>query len=80
MVGFSRYRLPKFLGTAFVGRVVWTAAYFGPGHGIGSDWEAATGFLTDLSVLVLCLVLLVAAGIMASGKYVGMRSRQVPGT
>ena len=71
VAGFSRYRLPKFLATALAGRVVWTAAYFGLGYGIGSDWEAATGFLTNLSILVLCLMLLGMAGIVASGKYVG---------
>ena len=68
LAGFSHYRLPKFLATALVGRVVWTAGYFGLGYGIGADWEAATSFLTNLSVLVLLLALLTASGAIASGR------------
>lgn len=68
LAGFSRYRLPKFLATALVGRMVWTAGYFGLGYGIGADWEAATSFLTNLSVLLLLLVLLVVSGAVASGR------------
>ncbi len=67
LAGISHYRLPKFLGVALLGRLVWTAGYFGLGYGIGGDWEAATGFLTNLSVLLLLLVLLAAAGAVASG-------------
>ena len=67
--GISRYRLPKFLATALAGRVVWTAGYFGLGYGIGADWEAATSFLTNLSVLLLLLVLLAASGAVASGRF-----------
>lgn len=62
LAGMSHYRLAKFLATALVGRLVWTAGYFGLGYGIGGDWEAATSFLTNLSVLVLLLALLAAAG------------------
>ena len=68
--GFSRYRLSKFLATALAGRLVWTAGYFGLGYGIGADWEAATSFLTNLSVLLLLLVLLIASGVVASGRFV----------
>lgn len=67
--GLSHYRLLKFLVTALIGRLVWTAGYFGLGYGIGGDWEAATGFLTNLSVLVLLSVLLAAAGAVASGRF-----------
>jgi membrane protein DedA with SNARE-associated domain len=69
LAGFSRYRLPKFLATALVGRMVWTAGYFGLGYGIGADWEAATSFLTNLSVLLLLLALLAASGTVALGKF-----------
>jgi membrane protein DedA with SNARE-associated domain len=68
--GISHFRLPKFLAMALVGRVVWTAGYFGLGYGIGGDWEAATGFLTNLSVLLLLLALLAAAGAVVSGRFV----------
>ena len=69
LAGVSHYRLPKFLATALVGRLVWTAGYFGLGYGIGGDWEAATSFLTNLSTLVLLLALLAAAGAVASGRF-----------
>ena len=69
LAGFSRYRLANFLATAFAGRVVWTAGYFGLGYGIGADWEAATSFLTNLSILLLLLVLLAASGAVASGRF-----------
>jgi membrane-associated protein len=68
LAGVSRYRLPKFLATALVGRMIWTAGYFGLGYVIGADWEAATSFLTNLSVLVLLLALLTASGAIASGR------------
>lgn len=68
LAGVSHYRLPKFVAIAFVGRMVWTAGYLGLGYGIGSDWEAATSFLTNLSVLVLLLALLTVSGAIASGR------------
>ncbi|MGB0085475.1 MAG: DedA family protein [Rhodomicrobiaceae bacterium] len=68
LAGFSRYRLPKFLATAFVGRLVWTAGYFGLGYGIGADWEAATSFLTNLSVFILLLMVLAGSGVIAKGR------------
>jgi membrane-associated protein len=70
LAGFSRYRLPKFLATALIGRMVWTAGYFGLGFGIGADWEAATSFLTNLSILLLLLVVLIGSGVVASGRFV----------
>ena len=45
LAGMSRYCLSKFLAIALAGRMIWTAAYLGLGYDIGSDWEAATGFL-----------------------------------
>lgn len=71
LAGLSHYRLAKFLGAASIGRLVWTAGYFGLGYGIGGDWEAATSFLTNLSALVLLLALLAASGAVASGRFAG---------
>jgi membrane protein DedA with SNARE-associated domain len=68
LAGISRYRLSKFLAITFVGRLVWTAGYFGLGYGIGSDWEAAAGFLTNLSALLVLSVLLISSGVVASGR------------
>ena len=71
LAGITRFRLPKFLAIALIGRLIWTAAYFGLGYGIGSDWQAATSFLTNLSVLLLLLVLLIISGAIASGRLRG---------
>lgn len=69
LAGVSRYRLPKFLAVALVGRLVWTAGYFGLGYGIGGDWDAAASFLANLSVLLLLLVVLIASGAIAAGRF-----------
>jgi membrane protein DedA with SNARE-associated domain len=69
LAGVTGFRLSKFLGIALVGRLIWTASYLGLGYGIGSDWQAATSFLTNLSVLLLSSVLLVAAAAVASGRF-----------
>jgi membrane protein DedA with SNARE-associated domain len=60
--------LSKFLAIALVGRLIWTVGYLGLGYAIGADWEAATGFLTNLSALVLSLALLLGSGVAAAGK------------
>ena len=66
--GMSRYGMTRFLLVATAGRVVWTAAYLGLGYGIGSDWQAATGFLTNLSFLLLALVVVAGSGLIGTGK------------
>jgi membrane protein DedA with SNARE-associated domain len=73
LAGMSHYRLSKFLAIALVGRVIWTAAYLGLGYGIGSDWKAATSFLTSLSAFLLSVIVLIGAGVVASGKHVRER-------
>ena len=70
LAGMSHYHLPKFLLIALIGRVIWTAAYLGLGYGIGADWEAATSFLTNLSVFLLSLMVLAASGAIASGRFI----------
>ncbi len=66
--GMSQYGLPRFLLVAVAGRVVWTAAYLGLGYGIGGDLEAATGFLTNLSAVLVSLTVLAASGLVASRR------------
>jgi membrane protein DedA with SNARE-associated domain len=66
--GMSRYGIMRFLVVAAAGRVVWTAAYLGLGYGIGADWEAATGFLTNLSGFLVSATALAASGLIASGR------------
>lgn len=70
LAGVSRYRLPRFLVIAFLGRLIWTAGYFGLGYAIGADWEAATSFLTNLSVLLVLVVILIGSGAVTAGRLV----------
>lgn len=73
LAGISHFHLPKFLAIALVERVIWTAAYMGLGYTIGADWEAATGFLTNVSILLLSLMMLVGSGVVASGRHIGLK-------
>ena len=65
LAGLARYRLSVFLAFDVVGRVVWTSAYFGLGYGIGGNLDAATDFLTNLSLLLVCVVILVGSAIVS---------------
>jgi membrane protein DedA with SNARE-associated domain len=77
LAGVSRYGLSKFVVVAAGGRVVWTAAYLGLGYVIGADLDAATGFLSNLSGFLLCGIVLVVAGLVAtmSGGRLRIRAR-----
>jgi membrane-associated protein len=68
LAGIARYRLTRFLGIAFAGRVIWAGAYLGLGAAVGSDLEAASGFLASLSILLLLLTVLTASGLIATGR------------
>ncbi|MBU6461366.1 MAG: hypothetical protein KGI99_04700 [Bradyrhizobium sp.] len=50
--------------------LAWTAAYLALGYAVGTDLEAASGFLTNLSALLLCTVVLLAPG---RSQLVGLR-------
>jgi membrane-associated protein len=60
--GVSRYRFSHFLGYALVGRLIWTSAYLGLGFLIGSNIDAASQFLGNLSGLLIALGVLIVAG------------------
>lgn len=68
LAGLARQRLSVFLAFDAIGRVLWTSAYFALGYTIGGNLEAATEFLTNLSILLLLVMLLTAAAVVASGK------------
>jgi membrane protein DedA with SNARE-associated domain len=68
LAGVARQRLSVFLTFDAAGRVLWTSAYFALGYTIGGNLEAATGFLTNLSILLLLMMLLMAAAVVASGR------------
>jgi membrane protein DedA with SNARE-associated domain len=64
LAGMSHYPLGKYLPITAMGRVAWTIAYLGLGYAIGTDLEAASGFLANLSGFLLsALVLAVFASL-----------------
>ena len=68
LAGAAGYRLRAFLALTLLGRLLWTSAYLGLGYAIGSDPEAATGFLANLSGLLLSLAVLAASWLVVSGR------------
>lgn len=63
--GVSRFGAARFLASAALGRLTWAVAYLGLGYLIGSDLDAATAFLTNVSLLLLMLALCVGSGLFA---------------
>jgi membrane-associated protein len=76
LAGIARYQIYRFLAVATFGRVVWAAAYLGLGAAVGSDLDAASGFLTNLSLLLLLLTLLTASGLVAAGRVPALPERR----
>lgn len=70
--GVSRFGASRFLAVAIVGRLIWAAAYMGLGYLVGADLEAATGFLTNLSLTVVSLAVFVGSGLIAFGRMSGL--------
>lgn len=75
LAGIAHYRLGRFLAVALAGRVVWAAAYLGLGAAVGSDLEAAAGFLTNLSLFLLLLTVLAGSGLIAAGRAPALREQ-----
>lgn len=65
--GVGRYGFARFLSFALAGRLIWTSAYLGLGYGVGSNIEAASQFLGNMSGLVIALGVLVVAGAYRAG-------------
>ena len=68
LAGVSRYRLPEFLAYAVVGRLLWTFAYMGLGYAVGSDLDAAAGFLQNLTGFLVSLAMLAGLGVATFGR------------
>lgn len=68
LAGAAGYRLMGFLALTVLGRLVWTSAYLGLGYAVGSDPEAATSFLANLSGLLVSLAVLAGSWLVASGR------------
>ena len=75
LAGAAGYPLTAFLALTVLGRLLWTSAYLGLGYAVGSEPEAATGFLANLSGLLVSLAVLAASWLIASGR-VRMPQRQ----
>jgi membrane protein DedA with SNARE-associated domain len=67
LAGLSRYRWSSFLLFSGLGRLAWTSAYLGLGFAIGSNIDAASQFLGNLSGLMVSLAVLAVATITRSG-------------
>jgi membrane protein DedA with SNARE-associated domain len=67
LAGVSRYPWAAFLTFVAAGRVVWTSAYLGLGYAIGSNIDAASQFLGNLSGLLAALAVLAVASLYRSG-------------
>jgi len=76
LAGAAGYRWTVFLAMTLLGRLLWTSAYLGLGYAVGSDPEAASGFLANLSGLLVSLAVLAASWLVASGR-VRMPQQQV---
>jgi membrane protein DedA with SNARE-associated domain len=61
LAGAGRYSIGRFLVYSLIGRLLWTASYFGLGYTVGTDFEAASGFLGYLSLLLIALAAAAAA-------------------
>lgn len=65
--GLGRYGFAHFLSFALVGRLIWTSACLGLGYAVGSNIEAASQLLGNLSGLIISLGVLVAASAYRAG-------------
>jgi len=78
VAGISRYRLAGFLTIVVVGRLISISAYVGLGFGVGSSFDAATGFLANLTGVVLSLFVLAGATLVASGQAHQLFAQRIP--
>ena len=78
LAGLSHYPLGKYAALTVAGRLAWTVAYLGLGYAVGTDLEAASGFLTNLSGLLLCSVFLLVSGSIAGGHVATPTGRVSP--
>ena len=67
IAGVVHYRLSRYMAVAIPARLVWAGAYVGLGYVAGSDLDATSGFLTNLSLLLVSAMVLAASGMIAAG-------------
>jgi membrane protein DedA with SNARE-associated domain len=76
LAGAGRYRLRVFLPYAIMGRLIWSLAYLGLGYSFGIVLDASADFISNLSGLLLSLVVLTALGIMAHRNHASLGADQ----
>ena len=64
LAGLSHWSLARYLAAAAVGRALWTLGYLGLGFVAGTNFSAASGFLANLGVTVLAVLIAVGAGLL----------------
>lgn len=69
LAGMSRYRWSAFLFYSLLGRLAWSTAYLGLGFLIGSNIDAASQFLANLSGLIAALAVLVVSSSYRAGLF-----------
>ena len=74
LAGAGRYRLRLFLPFARVGRLIWTSAYLCLGYGFGVAIEAAADFTSNMSGLLISLMVLAGLGFMIYRNNLRLRS------
>lgn len=62
--GASRYGQRNFVVYTVLGRALWISAYLGLGYGVVADLDAATGFLSNLTGLVISLAVCLGAAVL----------------
>jgi membrane protein DedA with SNARE-associated domain len=75
LAGLSSYAFAAFMAYAVVGRILWTAAYFGAGYYVGTDIEASGSFLANLTGLLIAASVAVLS---AHHLIIGQAKRSVP--
>lgn len=74
LAGASRYAFVPFVAYAVVGRVAWTAAYFGLGYFVGRDLDAGSGLLSSITgLLIFALVAGASARYLVGGASILVR-------
>ena len=69
LAGIGHYRLVPFLFFSATGRAVWTSGYLGLGYGIGSNIEAASDFMANLTGLLISLSVLLVSSAYQAGIF-----------
>ena len=77
IAGISAYAWQRFVLIDLSGEVLWISIYGGIGFALGSQWQAASQFISDFSGLILGVALLIV-GIVLAARYLWRRGDAQP--